>query len=283
MKSVAVKIVAVAMVWMLAFGCKKQNDVVDMGAITTHELRSEQDLDILLQQIGDARIVLLGEASHGTAEYYNWRAALSKRLIQEKGFDGIAVEGEWADSYRVNNFVRGALKDSTEAVELLRQYNRWPTWMWGNFEVASLVTWLNKYNQAKPATEKAGFYGLDVYCLWEATQELMPYLEKDDTAIITAAQQVEQCFKPYSADAQEYGYAVANASANCLAQTSKLWTSIRGVTGNATATDERGFVMQQNALVALNGENYYRTSVSSYPASWNIRDRHMHQTLKRLL
>lgn len=108
--------------------------------IPNYPLRTEKDLDVLMQQIGDAKVVLLGEATHGTSEFYQWRAALTKRLIQEKGFDFIASESEWADSYRVNNFIKGERRDSAATVQLLQQYNRWPTWMWGNYEVASLVT-----------------------------------------------------------------------------------------------------------------------------------------------
>jgi hypothetical protein len=195
--------------------------------IPSHPLRNEADLDVLLREIGDARVVLLGEASHGTAEYYTWRAALSRRLIQEKGFDFIAVEGEWADSYRVNQFIRGEKKDSAAAVALLRQYNRWPTWMWGNYEVASLVTWLNARNQGRPAASQAGFYGLDVYCLWESMTELMPLLPRTDTGLRNAAQKVHRCFQPYSADAQRYAEAVANAEANCQGETNRLWNAVR--------------------------------------------------------
>src|SRR5215203_5753089 len=264
-------------------GCKKNsaNEVVDLN-IPTHALQNVQDLDILLNQIGDARIVLLGEASHGTAEFYQWRAAISKRLIQEKGFDMIAVEGEWADSYRVNQFIKGPAKDSVQAVALLKQYDRWPTWMWGNYEIASLVTWMNQYNQSKQGGDKASFYGLDVYCLWESVQELMPYIQGNDS-LLRIAQQVQQCFQPYSADPMQYATAVANASANCREQTQHLWQSVLSFTGGQTATNEPQFVMQQNALVALNGENYYRASVSSYPGSWNVRDNHMVQTIRRLL
>ncbi len=136
--------------------------------IPNYPLRNEKDLDVLLEQIGDARVVLLGEATHGTSEFYTWRAAITKRLIEEKNFDFIASESEWADSYRVNNFVKGPLKDSNQVIQLLHQYNRWPTWMWGNTEIASLVNWLNKYNQGKGSEEKVGFFGLDVYCLWES-------------------------------------------------------------------------------------------------------------------
>ena len=154
--------------FIVAISCKKNTDDGPLAdPFPSHQLKSEKDLDSLLQQIGNANIVLLGEASHGTAEYYDWRAAITKRLVQEKGFNMMAVEGEWADSYRVNQFIKGAPKDSTQAVDLLRQYDRWPTWMWGNYHIASLVTWLNQYNQSRAANNKVGFFGLDVYCLWK--------------------------------------------------------------------------------------------------------------------
>jgi erythromycin esterase-like protein len=276
-------VVLITFFFVINFQCKKNMtpDVVS-PALPSYALQTDKDLDVIMKEIGDARIVLLGEASHGTAEYYEWRAAISKRLIQEKGFDMIGVEGEWADSYRVNNFIKGGAKDSLQAVALLRQYDRWPTWMWGNYEVASLVTWLNAHNQGKTGSDKVGFYGLDVYCLWESMQELMPYLQGNDS-LIERAQKVNQCFRPFSADPAQYAYSVANASNTCRNQTEQLWQSILSYTGGSTAKTEAEFVMQQNALVAVNGEAYYRSSVSSYPASWNIRDRHMTQTIQRLL
>jgi erythromycin esterase-like protein len=251
--------------------------------IPSYPLRNEQDLDILLKEIGNARVVLLGEASHGTAEYYTWRAAISRRLIEEKKFNFIAVEGEWADSYRVNNFIKGEKRDSAAIVTLLRQYNRWPTWMWGNYEVASLVGWLNAYNQNKAADAKVGFFGLDVYCLWESMAELMPYLHKEEPALVKEAQKVHKCFQPFSADAQEYALAVANALADCRTETNRLWKAIQKTASRQPDDKEARFVAEQNALVALNAERYYRAMVSSSAKSWNIRDRHMAQTLKRLL
>lgn len=285
MRSVTIRSWVILFASTLAIGCKKEGNTNSpvTGNIQTHALNSEKDLDSLMLQIGNARVVLLGEASHGTSEYYNWRAAISKRLMQEKGFDAIAVEGEWADSYRVNNFIKGPKSDSAAAEKVLNNYNRWPTWMWGNYEIASLITWMNGFNQTKSLADKVGFYGLDVYCLWESTQELMPYLQGADPAVVSAAQSMERCFLPYSANPDEYGNAVANASTNCREQTNNLWNGILKITGDATATNEAHFVMQQNALVALNGEQYYRASVSSYSGSWNIRDRHMAQTIKRLL
>jgi erythromycin esterase-like protein len=248
-----------------------------------HPLRSEADLDILMREIGDKRVVLLGEASHGTAEYYNWRAALSKRLIQEKGFDFIAVEGEWADSYRVNTFIKGPQQDNAAAVQLLRHYNRWPTWMWGNYEVASLVTWLNSYNQQPTGGQKVGFYGLDVYCLWEALEDIMPYLKDTNDEVLKAAQRAHRCFQPYTDDAQAYALAVARASDNCRTETNRLWRHMQELTNEGVPQSEELFVAQQHALVALNGERYYRAMVSDNSESWNIRDRHMAQTLDRLL
>jgi erythromycin esterase-like protein len=254
----------------------------ETASIPSHQLNDAGDLDSLVQQIGNARVVLLGEASHGTAEYYEWRAAISKRLIEEKGFTIIGVEGEWADSYRVNQFVKGPLRDSAQAVSILKQYDRWPTWMWGNYEVASLITWMNRYNQGKAETGKAGLFGLDVYCLWESMQELMPLIQGNDS-LTAMAQKVQQCFRPFSADPGEYAQAVATASTTCRSETQRLWQAINSYTGGSTGTNEATFLMQQNALVALNGENYYRSSVSSYPGSWNVRDQHMTQTIKRLL
>ncbi len=274
-------IVAIAMM----ANCKKGklvNDAIEQG-IPTHPLENTRDLDSLIERAGNARIVLLGEASHGTAEYYEWRTAISKRLIEEKGFDFIAIEGEWADSYRVNNFIKGPRQDSVAAVSLLRMYDRWPTWMWGNYEVASLVTWMNQRNQGKPAAEKAGFFGLDVYCLWESMTELMPHLPATETSLISAASNVNNCFQPFSDDPSQYSYAILNASSNCRQQTEQLWQSVLQLTGNTHPTTETALLLQQNAMVALNGERYYRASVSDYGGSWNIRDQHMTETLKRLL
>jgi erythromycin esterase len=284
-------IITIASLILFAFltvaSCRKNRaatkvDPGELGAIAYHPLNSEKDLDVLIQRIGNSRVVLLGEASHGTSEYYTWRDRITRRLIQEKGFDFMGVEGEWADSYRVNQFVKGPVSDSAGAVNLLRNYDRWPTWMWGNYEVASMITWINNYNQQKTAGEKFGFYGLDVYCLWESMDQLMPQIGQNDS-LTKMAMQVKSCFQPYSADVQEYGYAVANASANCIGQTERLYRSVMQFTGNTTARNEPAFLMQQNALVAYNGERYYRTSVTSYEESWNIRDRHMMQTINRLL
>ena len=268
---------------LLLASCKKDElSTNDVENIPSHPLQSSTDLDLLLQQIGNVRIVMLGEASHGTHEFYDWRAAITKRLIQEKGFDMMAIEGEWADSYRVNQFIKGGPKDSLQAVSLLRQYDRWPTWMWGNQEIASLITWMNQYNQTQPATNKVGFYGMDVYCLWESVSELMPFIQGNDSLMRIAAD-VAQCFRPFNASGEDYARAVLNSSVTCKTQTARLWQSVYNYTGGTTAKTEPAFVAQQNALVAYNAEQYYSAMVVSNASSWNIRDRHMAQTIQRLL
>src|SRR3954466_16372226 len=161
--------------------------VIDVSGIAT-PLRDERDLDPLLNRIGEARVVLLGEASHGTSEFYTWRAAITKRLIEEKGFNFVAVEGDWPDCYRVNRFVKGYPGSPPSAELALSTFRRWPTWMWANREVQELVAWMEGFNQGRPEDEKIGFYGLDVYSLWDSLRAVMRYLkEAGDPAALAAA------------------------------------------------------------------------------------------------
>src|SRR5215208_6705734 len=135
------------------------------------------DLDPLMERIGDAHFVLLGEASHGTHEYYEWRAELSKRLIREKGFSFIAVEGDWPDCYRVNRYVKGYESSGDSAQAVLHAFERWPTWMWANKEIVGLAEWLRRYNDQRRLAEerRIGFYGLDVYSLWDSMRAVVQY------------------------------------------------------------------------------------------------------------
>src|SRR5215204_776962 len=143
-----------------------------------HKLENSDDLSPLLEWIGDAQFVLLGEASHGTSEYYTWRARLSQRLIREKGFSFIAVEGDWPDCYEVNRYVKGYRGSGINAHEVLRVFERWPTWMWANEEIAELAKWLRQHNDGLPQEERVGFYGLDVYSLRESMEAVIGYLER---------------------------------------------------------------------------------------------------------
>ena len=147
-----------------------------MQILHMHPLQTSADLDALLNDIGDKPVVMLGEASHGTHEFYTWRTAISKRLIEEKGFQFIAVEGDWPDCYRINRYVKGYRDAGDDIGSILKTFDRWPTWMWANWEVAALAEWMRAYNQNLPANKKVGFYGLDVYSLWDSMYAMMDYL-----------------------------------------------------------------------------------------------------------
>ena len=247
-------------------------------------LRTPADLDPFLERIGDARYVLLGEASHGTHEYYTWRDALSRRLIQEKDFSFIAVEGDWPDCYRVNRFVKGYPDSDDSAREVLHNFERWPTWMWANEEVVELVEWLRRQNDGRPEGKKVGFYGLDVYSLWDSLYQVLGYLRKHAPRGVPVARRAFQCFEPYGEDVQEYAQATRWVDESCENEVIGLLGELRR-TPRAYPQDgrETHFNAEQNGLVVKNAEHYYRTMVHGGPESWNIRDRHMTETLERLM
>src|SRR5690606_31736652 len=155
------------------------------------------DLNPLMERIGEARYVLLGEASHGTHEYYSWRTRISKKLILEKGFNFIAVEGDWPDCYRVNRYIKGLDDQDKTAVDLLMGFDRWPTWMWANWEIVAFIEWLKEHNKTLPLNRRIGFYGLDVYSLWESLEVLMEYLSAHDPKAAELAMNAIRCFEPY--------------------------------------------------------------------------------------
>ncbi|MCU0381339.1 MAG: erythromycin esterase family protein [Chitinophagaceae bacterium] len=241
-------------------------------------------MDALLERIGHARIVMLGEASHGTHEYYAWRTAITKALIEKKGFRFIAVEGDWPDAYRLNRYVKQYEDAGTSTLEVLRAFNRWPTWMWANWEIVSLAEWLKAFNKNRPVEQKAGFYGLDVYSLWESLSSISDYLRKVDPAAAHLAQEAWQCFEPFRQDeGRGYAHATHLAPEGCTDEVVDLLSGLRQRMASYNTDYENVFNAEQNALVAVNAERYYRAMVRGGPHSWNIRDRHMADTLERLL
>jgi len=241
------------------------------------------DLDALLERIGDAHYVLLGEASHGTSEYYQWRSRISQRLVREKGFSVIAVEGDWPDCYRVNRFVKGFAESETDAREVLEAFARWPTWMWANEEIVDLAQWLRRHNAGLPEDQKVGFYGLDVYSLWDSLYAILGYLRKTDPSALPAARRAFLCFEPYGEDVQEYARATL-VPTSCEDEVVSLLKELRSKEPPYRAAGrEEFFAAEQNALVLRNAEAYYRAMVRGGPESWNIRDWHMTETLDRLM
>jgi erythromycin esterase-like protein len=247
-------------------------------------LHGFEDLDPLLERIGDARYVLLGEATHGTSEFYTWRRQLSQRLIREKGFSFIAVEGDWPDCYRVNRFAKNYPDAPASAREALHAFERWPTWMWANEEVVSLAQWLRQHNDRLPTEQKVGFYGLDVYSLWDSMHAVLRYLESNDGSTAAAARRAFECFEPYADDVQEYARATMWIPELCEDEVVDLLGKMRAAAPQFQHDGREAFFSaEQNALVAKNAEKYYRTMVRGDSPSWNVRDRHMVETLNRLM
>ena len=248
-----------------------------------HPLRKTEDLDPLLDRIGDARCVLLGEASHGTSEYYTWRARISERLIREKGFSFIAVEGDWPDCYEVNRYVKGYPDSGTSAREVLKTFDRWPTWMWANEEIIDLLGRLRRHNEGLSEEKRVGFYGLDVYSLWESMEAVIEYLQRIDPEAVPAARRAYECFQLYGEDAREYARAARLVPTSCEDEVVDMLSELRGRLLEYRDDPESRFNAEQNALVVRNAERYYRTMVRGSSASWNVRDRHMAETLERLM
>lgn len=252
----------------------------------SHKLEGAKDLDALIKELGGAKVVMLGEASHGTHEYYTWRAQISKRLIEEHGFNFIAVEGDWPDCYRINRYIKNYKGAGNNAEAVLRKFKRWPTWMWSNWEIVAFTEWLYHHNLRLQQNQKAGFYGLDVYSLWESLESIITYLDKEDPETAQVARQSIHCFEPFRGEDDGVGYARATRKlvpASCQNEVLELLKEVRSRASKYDQEPEAAFNAEQNAQVAVNAENYYRVMMNPGPDSWNVRDRHMMDTLNRLL
>ncbi len=246
-------------------------------------IKKEVDLAPLHERIGQAKLVLLGEASHGTSEYYQWRTAISRRLIEEKKFSFIAVEGDWPDCFLINQYVKGRLDSSLSARRVLANFRRWPTWMWANEEMIELVEWLKLHNDQQPEKSKVGFYGLDVYSLWESLSTLTQQLKKYDPDSVEMVEQVFHCFNRYQGNAHEYARATYFREATCEKHVHGLLEHLKTRKMILDRHAESHLQAVQNARVMKNAEAYYRSLVRGGPMSWNIRDFHMVETLDELM
>jgi len=268
----------------------RKTDLADLVRGAAHPLTgSSADYDPLLEKIGDARFVLLGEASHGTHEFYRERAEITRRLIREKGFTAVAVEADWPDAYRVNRFVRG-LGDDPDADAALGGFRRFPTWMWRNADVLDFVRWLRAHNDVRPAeAAKAGFYGLDLYSLHTSAAAVVSYLDKVDPDAARRARFRYACFEHFGEDPQAYGFAATfDLSRSCEDEVVNQLLDLRRRAADYARRDGRAaedeyFHAEQNARLAQNAERYYRSMFGGRVSSWNLRDRHMAETLEELV
>ena len=252
-------------------------------------LGAAEDYDPLLKMIGDSSLVLIGEATHGTHEFYRERAQITKRLIKEKGFTAVAVEADWPDAYRVNRYVRGTSADA-DAVEALGGFKRFPSWMWRNADVLDFVGWLRTHNDDLPPGEnKVGFYGLDLYSLHTSIEAVLTYLDKCDPEAASRARARYACFDHFGKDEQAYGYAAGlGLSESCEEEVVAQLVELHRRAAEYTLRDGRFspddyFYAEQNARLIINAEKYYRSMFHGRVSSWNIRDLYMAETLESLI
>jgi erythromycin esterase-like protein len=267
------------------------DDIAIVEAIRRHAvpLDLETAAERLLEAIDpDVPLVLIGEATHGTLEFYRIRADLTRALIRQRGFTVVAVEADWPDAYRANQWVRLLGTDDT-AEEALSDFTRFPRWMWRNREVVRFLRWLRAENSGRPRTARAGFYGLDLYSLHRSMAQVIEYLDKVDPGAASRARTGYACFDAFGEDVQLYGYAASlNLARSCEDAVVEQLVDLRRRAAEYATRDGRiaaddYFVAEQNARVVRNAESYYRAMFRGGAESWNVRDRHMMTTLEALL
>ncbi len=262
---------------------KGQIDAIRSAAIPLHGL--DVDYDALLKAIGDAQIIMLGEATHGTHEFYDIRTQISKRLISEKHFNAIAIEGDWPDAYQVNSYIHG--QKYTQASDALASFDRFPTWMWRNIPMLHLCEWLRTHNKKQTSLDKVSFYGLDMYSLYRSIDEIIKCLDKVDPQIAAEARYHYSCFDHFRHDPQAYGYAVfthaiKSCSYDVLEQLKILLDQDWELVAHGEISTDQAFYIEQNARVVKNAEEYYRQLFINETSNWNLRDSHMFETLNAI-
>ncbi len=271
---------------------KTQNDVISLIQDEAHPLISSvSDWDPILTQIGDRSIVLMGEATHGTHEFYKARAELTQRLIEEKGFSALAIEADWPDALALNSFI---LRDHDEShiMETFSAFQRFPMWMWRNSEFLRLVEWLNLHNSKEKTAHQVSLFGIDLYSLYRSMGEVIRYLERIDYASARHARELYSCFDHAGGDPVRYGRLVRiEAQESCESaaiEAAKLLFSSKITKGDlrvhaGTLHEDELFYAQRHAELVRNAESYYRNLFSPVVNTWNVRDRHMASTVDHIL
>lgn len=254
------------------------------------QIKNENNYQDISDRIGDARIVLMGESTHGTLEFYETRMELSQYLIQKKGFQAIAVEGDWTSVYPVHRYCQG-LGVEDDITQALAQFKRFPTWMWCNTSMQKFIQQLRQYNNGlKNHVDKIGFYGLDLYCLNESAQVVINYLQKHNPKAAKQAMEYYACLDHAHIDPQLYAYLTEkHLKKSCLhAATTQLLETYRIIyqhlnISSSPTEKEQQFYVTQNARIVANAEQYYRAMLEPHYVTWNIRDQHMADTLQNIM
>ncbi len=255
-------------------------DVVREHAIPFEEVA---DFEGIFSEISDQRLVLMGEATHGTSEFYHWRAELSKYLIEEKGYNFIAVEGDWPAFSRINEYVKHKPGAPANIDEAMNAIDRWPLWMWRNHEFKGLVEWLRDYNQDLPQEERVGLYGVDLYAKQQAMQDVVAWLEEVDADLSVAADQNYRCLSRFS-EVRDYLTRVHQTGDDCSGDVEAVLEQVRGLSDDPQIEGSWGyFNAEQNAKLVINAERHFRANLEPGAAAWNHRAGHFELTAKRLI
>lgn len=246
------------------------------------DVRQPRDLAPLIDKIGDARVVMLGESTHGTQDFYEWRRLVSEWLIVKHGFDFIAVEGDWPPCHELCRYVTGESGHGPGAREALEAFHRWPSWMWANTEMVRLAEWMRTRNSVAPVSGKVRFYGLDVYSLFESMDAVLERLEEVNPFLARRARARYACFDRFNRDEKAYVRSLIELPEGCEAEVIGVLRDL--LSSRVDGAHEAGiFDARQNARVIANAESFYRAMIHGSEDSWNIRDRHMLETLSGLL
>ena len=250
----------------------------------SQEVFDLRDLDSWFRSVGSSRLVLLGEASHGTHEYHRWRNLISQKLVQDYHFQFVAVEADWSEAYALNRYIKDFPNGRKDAHSVLSSWKIWPSWMWANWETAALGEWLRTWNSRLEPARRVGFYGLDVYGLWESLDAIRRYLEQGYPQLLSQAKLLMQCMEPFRAhNGRAYAQAVQVLPESCENELMDLLQLIKEQALHFDGDSEQALNLEQHARVALHAEAYFRHMIRPGGHSWNIRDQHMAETLKRLL
>jgi len=243
-------------------------------------LKHEKSIQPLIDSIKNKKIVMIGEASHGTQEYYKWRQLISQELIEHHGFNFISVEGDWPACQRINQFIKGQ-GPNEDSHKILSTFDRWPTWMWANLELLWFTDWLKDWN--RESNSKVSFYGLDLYSFYESMDQVILTLQKIDPDLAKLVEQKYACLEPFRHDEKLYAKSLFKAPEGCKGQVLDVLKEVLEKNMRTNNQTESWFDMKQNTKIVASAEKYYRAMIFGEEDSWNVRDEHMMSTLEMLL
>ncbi len=259
-------------------------DLIELLSDKAIELADEADIDMLIEEAAGHRLVLLGESTHGTSEYYYWRYVISKKLIENHGYDFIVVEGDWPAFFTVCNEVKGYTDQGSLRRLFKENFNRWPQWMWANEEALTMAEWLQDHNSGLPNSERTGLYGMDVYSLDESIKNLWDYMSSFDKPVFHDKAKLLECFAAFDFDGSKYAQAIHRGHQGCEGEIIRLIEFLKDrSTGLKKQSKRDYFNAKQNALIIRNAERHFRTAVRGGSESWNHRASHFYLTAERLL